>query len=182
MSISDMDLEEFLKISKKEGIEYKNREEAKRSADDLIKLAELMYDIYQEDKARKDRLEKEPNGYSMNGNGRSCALCSQPVSGDMWYDKWGMKCMDCHEAFKKKIVPGYVFTDKDNLKHVTASTLSWKLDIPVITIKKLVRQKRLKARYIESNDTIVFLRNENPDIKKVIEEEKIELSKRRKKK
>lgn len=177
-----MDLDEFLKIAKKEGIKYKSREEAEQSARDLLRFAELMYDIYKEDKARKDRLEQEPDGFLMDGNGRSCALCRRPVAGDMWYDKWGMKCLDCHEAYKKKVIPGYVFTDRDNEKHITASTLSWKFDIPIMTIKKLVRENKLKARYIKGNETLVFLRKENPDIVKIVRKEKQALSQRRKKK
>lgn len=181
MSISDMDLDEFLKIAKKEGITYESREEAEKSARDLLQFAEIMYDIYQEDKARKDRLEKEPEGYTMDGNGRSCALCGQSIVGDMWYDKWGMKCMDCHDAYKKKVIPGYVFTDRDNKKHVTASTLSWKMDIPTVTIRKLIRHNRIKARHIKANDTYVILRKENPELKHIIEDEKKALISRKKK-
>lgn len=169
---NDKELDEFIAISKKDGIEYKDREEARQSANNLVQLAELTLDIYREEKVRKDRLEKEPDGFTIIGDGRSCSLCLRNVAGDIWYDKWGMKCLDCHEAFKKKIVPGYVFRDYHNEKHITASSLQSMMDVRAQTIKKLVRQGKLKPRVVRGNGTLVFLKKENPNLIKVIEDDK----------
>jgi hypothetical protein len=88
----------------------------------------------------------------------------------MYFDKWGAKCPDCQEALNKNIIPGYVFKDRDNHKHITASELSWRHKLPYQTIKKLIRQNKLKARTIPKSNTLVFLRKENPDLPTLIKE------------
>lgn len=54
MSISDKDLDEFLKIANKNEIEFKDREEARKSAEDLVRFVELIYDVYKEKKRKEE--------------------------------------------------------------------------------------------------------------------------------
>ncbi len=117
-----------------------------------------------DEKQREERLKSEPMGYAFPAERRTCHLCGQTCSDqDMWYDKWGMKCLDCQYALNKKIIPGYVFKDYDNKQHITASTLSWRFKIHSATIRKLVRQGKLKARIIPGNRTMIFLVKENQE-------------------
>ena len=169
--INDKDLNEFIKISEKEGHVYKNREEARDSAQRLYNFAEIALDMAIEEQRKNDRLENEPDGFAFPGEGRGCSLCSRHISGDMWWDKWGQKCMDCHEAYKKKIIPGYCFKDRDNEKHITLDKISWKFDISIQTLKKLIRQKKIKVRVINGNGTMVVLRKENPNLVDVLKNE-----------
>ena len=172
-SISEKSLAEFKKICDDKGIKYDTEAEYRDSAQNLLNFFELLYDMSKEDLLRKKRLETEPKGFEMESEGRTCHLCGRSnYDLKLWYDKWGMKCMDCQNALDKKIIPGYVFKDYKNEKHITASTLSWKMDIRQQTIRKLVRQGKLKAREIPGTRTLVFLRKENPDIAAVIEAEK----------
>lgn len=175
MVVSDKDLARFKKSCAKEGIEYKNEEEYRKAAQDLYVLAELLYKIYREDRGRQDRLKANPKGFAFASEGRMCKLCGDGVRGDMWFDKWGMKCLDCQEALNKKIVPGYVFNDDKNARHITESTLSWRAGIRSQTISKLVRQGKLKARILPRG-TYVFLLKENPHLFDVIEAELEELT------
>lgn len=171
ITIKEKELDEFIKISKKEGIEYKTREEARDSAQRLMSAYELLFDLAMEQVQWDKRLKKEPKGFAIPSEGRTCSLCKHNIQGEVWYDKWGMKCMDCQNAFNKKIVPGYVFKDSNNEKHITASQLSWKFGLRSQTINKLVRNGDLKARVIKSKthkDTLVFLRGENPELPDVI--------------
>ena len=175
MQIDDKDLVSFKKSCAKEGIEYKNEEEYRKAAQDLYDLAELLYKVYREDRGRKEKLKNNPKGFAFASEGRMCRLCGNGVKGDMWFDKWGMKCLDCQEALNKKIVPGYVFNDDKNARHITESTLSWKAGIRSQTIRKLVRQGKLSARILPQG-TYVFLQKENPDLFGVIETELEELA------
>lgn len=177
VNVSDDSLDEFIEISKKEGIEYKDRDDARRSANNLVGFFDVLIEIDQQERVRKKRLEDEPNGFTFEGNGRNCCLCGRAVTDDMWYDKWGQQCMDCHDARKKRIVPGLAYGDYKHERSVTGSTLQYKFDVSHMTLKKLVRQSKLKARIVPGNGVMVFLRKENPDIVKIIEADKAERQK-----
>ena len=171
--ISEEHFKEFMRICEKEGIKYDTEAEYRHSARNLVGFVDTLLKMSHDDLLRQKRLESEPKGFEMEGEGRTCPLCGRSnYDLKLWYDKWGLKCMDCQNALNKKIIPGYVFKDYKDEKHITASTLSWKMDLRHQTIRKLVRQGKLIAREIPINRTIVFLREENPDIAAVIEAEK----------
>lgn len=175
MSLSEKSYKEFKRISEENGITYESDFEMKQSADNLVRFVKLMVELDQEHKGWDRRLEQEPQGFALASNGRSCSLCGQSVYGEVWYDKWGMKCFNCHEAFKKRIIPGYVFKDRKNDKHITDSRLSHISGLYIQTIHKLVRQGKIKARKVP-HGPMVFLRKENPELGKIIEVEKERLT------
>jgi len=172
VQISDKNLDEFIKVSEKEGHTYKTREDARQSAYNLVRFVDVLIEIDQKEKALERRLEDEPKGFSMQGNGRSCSLCGySQYEASGWYDKWGFKCMNCQKAVDKRLIPGSLCRDYKNEKYATDSTLSWKADIHIQTLRKLARQGKLKARLIP-NGPYLFLRKDNPNIMDVIEKEK----------
>jgi hypothetical protein len=175
MRLQDKDYEEFKRISDKEGITYNSDAVMKESADNLIQFVDLALKLSREQLGWKKRLEAEPKGFAMDSEGRSCGLCSSSVFGQIWYDKWGLSCMNCHEAYVKHIIPGYAIKDHEHEKSVTASTLACKFGLHNQTIMKLVRHGELKARQVPGGPT-VFLRRENPDIAKVLSIEKDRLN------
>lgn len=170
MQLSEKDYAEFKKICEKEGVKYDTEEEYRESANNLYRYAELALELAREQYLWEMRLKKEPKGFAIKSEGRSCCLCHTSVMGEVWYDKWGMKCMTCQSALDKKIVPGYVFNDSDNNRHVTASQLNWKYGIHPQTIKKLIRLNKLKPRIIPNGVTL-FLRRENPKLPEIIRHE-----------
>ena len=175
--VSDESLDKFIEVSEKEGHKYETREDARQSANNLVGFFDVLIQIDQEEKARVRKLEDHPKGYAIPAKGHTCPLCGHCLFDvDMWYDKWGMKCMNCQNALNKKVVPGYVFRDYKHEKSVSDSTLSWKADLHIQTIRKLVRQGKLKARIVP-NGPYVFLRKENPNLMDVIDEEKMERAK-----
>lgn len=166
------DIEKFKKICEDQGIEYDTEAEYRDAAQNLLNFYGLLYDMAKEDLMRKKRLEKELEGFEMEGKGRTCSLCKSSGYGlTFWYDKWGMKCTSCQAALNKKIIPGYVFTDTKNEKHVTDTFLSWKFRIHSRTIRKLVKQGKLKAIEIPGTRRLVFLRKDNPNLIAVLDEE-----------
>lgn len=94
-----------------------------------------------------------------------------------WYDKWGFKCMNCQDAVNKKKIPGSLCGDYDHKKYVTDSTLSWKSDLHIQTIRKLIRRGDIKARHIP-NGPYLILRKDNPKLTTMVEKERAVIQKR----
>ena len=61
----------------------------------LVALVEVLIKIDQEEKARQKRLEKEPEGFAIDGMGRTCGMCNRYMMEEAWYDVSGFKCMRC---------------------------------------------------------------------------------------
>lgn len=171
INVSDKYVAEFKKLCEKEGIKYETEAEYHEAANNLVNFVDLLVQMDTEHRSWDKRLETEPQGFALPSEGRSCSLCHKMVFGEVWYDKWGMKCMNCHEAFKKKIIPGYVFKDHDNEKHITDSRLTDISGLHTQTIRKLIRQGKIKARIVPGGPWVI-LRKENPDIADVIAVEK----------
>lgn len=176
VNITDKDLVEFKKLCEKQGIKYDSEQKYREALHNLVGFFDVLIQIDQRQKSWERRLKDEPKGFSLPSEGRTCALCHHHIMGEMWYDKWGLKCMNCQEAYNKRIIPGYVFKDRDNEKHITADSLAHQTGLHYQTIMKLVRQGKLKAR-IGPHGPTVFLRKENPELGKIIEREKAERAK-----
>lgn len=170
--LRDKDYQKFKEICDKEGIKYESELEMQRSADSLVRFFEVLIEIDQKEQARKRRLETEPKGFAMPGKGRNCSFCGRSVyEEDGWYDKWGFKCLNCQKAVDKKQIPGSLCGDYDHKKCITDSDLSYKSKLHVQTIRKLIRQGKIKARPIPQGPYMI-LRKENPNILGVLEAER----------
>ncbi|MDP3970902.1 MAG: hypothetical protein Q8P90_04330 [bacterium] len=152
VQISDERLDEFIELSKEKNIEYKDRQEAYESASNLVGFFELLHKIDRQEQMRKRRLENEPKGFSMEGSGRNCRLCRQSIQEDMWYDEYGMKCMDCQKAVNDNVVPKSIF--QDDKSYITSNELSWKYGIRHQTIKKYIREEELLKQLLHIIDQI----------------------------
>ena len=150
------------------GITYQSQVELdERVRADAEALAHLAYDMYQIHKQFEARLEREPGGYSFPSDGRICKLCMGGGAGDFWYDKKGMRCMDCQTAYVKKIIPGYVFTDKDNKRHITETSLIVRFNADRKELRKDIKDGVLEPRRIDHGQfppTLVFLKSDNPNL------------------
>lgn len=171
VQLSDKSYEDFKNIRDKEGIKYESDLEMRQSADNLVKLIDLLIEMDMQQRALKKRLEIEPKGFSMEGEGRNCSLCGQMVHGTAgWYDKWGFKCTNCQKAVDKKIVPGSMCGDYDHKKCITDTTLAWKSGLHIQTIRKLIHNGDIKARQIPNGPYLV-LRKDNPQLQTAIQAE-----------
>lgn len=171
-NVSEKSLKEFKELCVKEGIKYDNEEEYRSAANNLVNFMGTLVEIDMEERQRRQRLEKEPIGFALEGNGRNCSLCHRTVyEGNGWYDKWGFKCMNCQDAVNKKKIPGSLCGDWKNEKYVTDSTLSFKSGLHTQTIRKLIRNDKINARHIP-NGPYLILRKDNPNLLDVINAEK----------
>lgn len=172
VQLRDKDYEKFKKLSDKHGHKYDSELDMKQSANNLVRLVEVLMEIDMAEKDRKHRLIAEPIGFSLEGKGRNCSLCGQGVyEGDGWYDRWGFKCMNCQDAVNKKKIPGSLCGDYDHKKCITDSALSLKSGMHVQTIRKLIRQDKIKARQIPKGPFMI-LKKDNPLLAEIIVEEK----------
>jgi len=167
--LTEKEFNSFKDICKKDGIKYDTEEEYREAARNLYRFVKLSYELAQEQLGWEKRLEKDPQGFWLGSDGRTCYVCHANVQGQIWFDKWGMKCANCQKAFEKKIFPGYILKDRDNSRHVTDSQLNWTYGVHPQTIKKLTRMGLLVARQIP-NGPAIFLKKENPDLPDVIRE------------
>lgn len=95
MDLSDKEFQWFMKEAKKDGIKLETEEEYRQLQQDMHALADLTHDIWKFQKSLDHRLEEKPNGFTFPAEGRMCRLCMGGGAGDFWYDKRGMRCMEC---------------------------------------------------------------------------------------
>lgn len=170
--LTDKDIEKYIKICKDEGITYKTDAEYREAAQNLANYVELAYELAVELKGFDNRLKTEPKGFALAGEGRNCSLCGQSVYGDGWYDKWGFKCMNCQSAIDKNLIPGSLCKDYKDEKYITDTSLAYHTSLHTQTIRKLIRQGKIKARKIPDGPNLI-LRKDNPKLKLVLEKEKL---------
>jgi len=162
--ISEKHMNEFKELCDKKGIKYETEDEYRQSMYNLVGFFDTLIEIDMAQRALKKRLETEPKGYALEGNGRNCSLCGRSVyETDGWYDKWGFKCMNCQDAINKKKIPGSLCGDYDHKKYVTESTLASLCGLHHRTIKKLINQGKIKVRQIPKGPALI-LRKDNPDL------------------
>jgi hypothetical protein len=151
MHLSEEFIEKYKKIHEKEYGEKLTSEEAYESAHNLLGFFEVLYKCAMREDGHKRRLGKEPKGFALEGSFYSCPICGCNTPGpEMWYDKHGQKCIICQKAIDKKIIPGSLCkNDKEFYK-------MWEIErwynLKAQTIKKLVREGKLKARIINRVD------------------------------
>ncbi len=166
--ISEKHMNEFKELCDKKGIKYETEDEYRQSMYNLVGFFDTLIEIDMAQRALKKRLESEPKGYALEGNGRNCSLCGRSVYGaDGWYDKWGFKCINCQDAVNKKKIPGSLCGDYDHKKYATESTLSSLSGLHHRTIKKLITQGKIKVRQIPKGPALI-LRKDNPNLIDVI--------------
>lgn len=167
MALSKKSIDEFKRIFKEKYGEELNDGEAHEAARNLLGFFETLFEIDMRDRGRKRRLRKEPEGFHITDGIYNYCLCHRQVTGDeSWYDQWGVKCLLCQKAVKEGIVPGFACVESDS------RYLMWemkdKFKLHPATVRKLVRQGKLKARIVTCENgrayEYIFLKKENPDL------------------
>lgn len=172
MSLSEKAIKEFQEIFKKEYGKEISFEEARESGERLVGLYKILFDSHVRELKLKEKLKDHPKGYClMDGQTYNCGICHASIKDEqLWYDKWGKKCLACQDAVNKKIISGKIcYNDKDWYATWEFDTY-FKMKSP--TVRKLIRQGILKARIIPQSGFEVFLIKENEGVlppKKMLE-------------
>lgn len=133
-------------------------EEVREGADNLMRFFSIVFDIALEEQRRKEKLKKYPKGFHLEGESAySCRICSRYIQGeDTWYDRYGIKCMDCQRNLDKKVIP------KKICKHDDLWFKDWQLQsdlgVHAMTAKKLRREGKLIARELKNIEGNVYFR------------------------
>ncbi len=177
MQVDEKMIERFQEIYKKEYNKDISREEAYESAQNLLGLVKLLYNQAVKDKKRKLRLEKEPKGFHLEGQGYTCFVCGNSTSDeDTWYDKYGIKCMTCQRAIDKKVIPASMAKNKNSW--YSKYDLESRFNIDRHAMSKFIKTGILKPRIIRNENgsphTYLFLIKDNKEVlppKKLTESE-----------
>lgn len=163
--IDEKYLSEYKRIMKKEYNYEPDDKEAREGANNLLNFFDLLYGVAKEEYLRTQRLKKEPKGFHLEeGKFYNCLICRDTISGQQtWWDKGGVKCLNCQRAVNKKIIPRNLGKKRDTW--YDSWDLKSKFGIHPSSIKKLVREGKLKSRTITNevggNHLQVFLTKEN---------------------
>lgn len=136
----------------------------------LVGFFDVLIEIDQKQKKLYKRLDTEPKGFAMLGDGRDCSLCERSVyESDGWFDKRGFKCSNCQDAINKRKMPGSICCDYKHEKAIPDTTLAMKLDIKVNTLRKYIREGKIVGRRIP-NGPHMILKKDNPNLRSVLSE------------
>jgi len=169
MSVSEEAIKEFQELYEKKYGERLTWPEASEAANNLVNLFELLFDWDRKERCRQLRLKDAPDGFHLTDDTYTCAICSANVTGDAsWYDKYGIKCMNCQRAVEKRIVPGSICENRDSWYSMWE--LGYYYNVKSSTIHRLIREKKLKVRIVPTEDgkphCYVFLIKDNPEVLK----------------
>ncbi len=162
--VSPKAIKEFQEIYKKKCGKELTHEEAAEASRNLVGLFEILYDSHIAELKLKEKLKESPKGFSiMDGKTYNCGICYAQIKNEqLWYDKWGKKCLACQDAVSKRIIPGKICYN-DQYWYATRELESYfKLKTP--TVKKLIRQGVLKTRTIPKSGFEVFFVKDNIDV------------------
>jgi hypothetical protein len=165
MEISRERLGELKRIFKEDYGKELTDKEAYEAGYNILHFSELLIDMAQEHYRWDEKVEEDPKGFAMEGRGRSCCICGQSVyDGDIWYDKYGLKCLHCQKAVEKNQIPKSVCKNRDSF--YLGWDLKSKFGLHPQTLAKMVREGKVKERIIKTKDNKgihcrLFLKKEN---------------------
>ena len=160
------ELADDIKEKAKEHGKEVSDEEAHQGARDLVGFFELLLKFDREDRQRKERLKKEPDGFPVHGQ-FNCSACGRMINETTgWYNWYGVSCFICRKAVKDGIIPPFIFQNRDS--YFTMYGLDSSFKIKYMTAKKYIRLGKLISRIILDENgkpyAYIFLKKENPEL------------------
>lgn len=153
MAITDQSLQKYKEILERDSKRKWSDDEVREASERLTRFASLLIDIFLEEKRKEKKLEEFPNGYHLEDRDGQyhCRICYRYIEGkDTWYDKYGLKCMDCQRNIDNGVIPGEICKDEDSW--FKGWQLKSDLGIHPQTAKKLVREGKLKVRELKDGE------------------------------
>lgn len=173
MAITDQSLQKYKEILERDSKRKWSDDEVREASERLTQFASLLIDIFLEEKKKEKKLEEFPNGYHLEDRDGQyhCRICYRYIEGkDTWYDKYGLKCMDCQRNIDSSVIPGEICKDED--LWFKGWQLKSDLGIHPQTAKKLVREGKLKVRELKDEEGKTYFRvylvSENKDFLKTV--------------
>ncbi len=125
-------------------------DEAQDVLNTLNALAKIIVNISIEQCEWENKLTKIPQGFHID-RGATCMICGVTKQGnELWYDKYGLKCMICQDAIDQKVIPGVSI--KNNNNWYSNIEMAIYFGIKATQIRKLTKGNHLKSRNILTKD------------------------------
>lgn len=111
------------------------------------RMAQFSEEIKKQNEDWAARLAASPNGFILEGVGRTCAICGDGSrEGGSWYDSYGLKCFVCQKAIDVGDIPATLANDKESWYSKYNLESAFSLKGP--TLKKWVKDGVIKSRVI----------------------------------
>ncbi|MGI6423095.1 MAG: hypothetical protein ACOX0X_00545 [Candidatus Dojkabacteria bacterium] len=159
MAITDQSLQKYKEILERDSKRKWSDDEVREAAERLTQFASLLIDIFLEEKKKEKKLDEFPNGYHLEDRDGQyhCRICYRYIEGkDTWYDKYGLKCINCQRNIDNGVIPGEICKDEDSW--FRGWQLKSDLGIHPQTAKKLVREGKLKVRELKDEEGKTYFR------------------------
>jgi len=151
-----------------------NWDHAMDMAENIHRINEIMLPFQKEEEYRQRKLEKFPKGFHLSGKGYTCAICRDSCSDEeTWYDKYGVKCVECQRAIDRGEIPAVCAEDTDTW--YSCWDMQSDFNIRRATLRRWIKEDLIKARTVKREkreDALLFLIEENKDFlppKKMVE-------------
>jgi len=145
----------------------------KYSTSNWVKFAEMRGEQEGIKAVRKRRLEKEPEGFFLDGDGNyNCGICGTGHYGnDIWWNLDGIRCRDCWRNIKEGVIPPLKKGKYDNEgEWITNWQLKSSHNVTAPLAKKLRKQGLLHGRDLKNEDgstyCTIYLESENQEFLK----------------
>lgn len=156
----DKTVKEFQKHFKTAYGKELTSKEAEEALNKLVELVRALQEIAWEERCRRLRLRDHPEGYHLDDRRYSCQICGDYVSGERsWYDKFGISCIACRDARRKKIIPAVAYRDKDSWYAMWEFNHYW--NVKPAAVRGFVRNGKLKARIVPGSNFLIFMIKDN---------------------
>jgi hypothetical protein len=135
-----------------------------------VKFAEMSGEQEGIEAARKQRLEKEPDGFFLDKDSYcNCGICYEGHYGnETWWNLDGVRCADCWHNIKAGVIPPlkkHLFDNED--EWISNSQLKSRHNVHPSAIRKLRREGLLHGRDLKrvngSNYATIYLVSENQE-------------------
>ncbi len=167
MRLTDEAVQKFKEIFHKEYSKELSDDEARKSAQNLFNVYDLLFDLAMVQLRREKRLktEKVKGFYLEAGHFYTCNICGETREGnEIWWSKKGNRCADCWHNIQKKIIPDLA-SDSDNKVYIKDWQLKSYYGIHPMTARKMRRIGELIGRDLKRKDErpycTVYLVREN---------------------
>ncbi len=154
MSSLEQNIREIKKILEKQHGREFTWEEAAETQSGLATLAEISFELWQEDERRKDKLLKFPKGFAIDDTSHTCIICKN-ITSKIWFDKYGLKCSICQGAVDRKEIPAQLAKDRDCW--YSKDEIRERFNLKNVTINSWIKKGILKARTVTRNGKRIHL-------------------------
>lgn len=164
VQISKERLDELRKLMEEKSGKTYTDAEVFDAGQKLVGLVKIAYEVTAEDMKRDKKLKENPKGFHLEGK-YSCRLCHAGVAdNETWWDKLGVKCMLCQQAYWDGVIPSFVFQNSDS--YYSMWELKKYFGLHPQAVRKMIKEDSVHARAILNQEgkvhEYIVLKKENP--------------------